>query len=496
MRVLNRQYYNYLFLTAADQLQLIGSGLVYTSCNLLNGMVNVMKNNISSLSDIYNLVVENYVREYNISASAKELWLDALEPISMEGNVVTLATDTDFKRNTINSIYLEKLEEQFTIVLGNPIKVEIIIKDDIPTTETKFNDIRNSRELTNKIDNIVHDNKVTYTFDNFIVGPSNNLAYAAAKAVSQKQHEKYNPLFIYGDSGLGKTHLLSAIQNEMTKNYPGINIIYISAETFTNEFLHSITANKTELFDEKYRNADALLIDDIQFIAGKEQTEEKFFHIFNELYKLNKAIVLTSDRPAKEIKSISDRLKTRFSSGLAADVRAPEYETRLAIIQRKADLLNFKIPDDVVDFIATKLKSNIRQIEGVVTKMNALYMVSQIKPTIVVAQNVIKDIVSDHQPIPITVDKIISEAAKIYNVDPDEIRSPKRNSPVSSARKVAIYVIQEITGLPYETIGQEFSGRDHSTVVYAIKNVKEMMAKDSNFRSVIEDLIKNIKANQ
>ena len=455
-----------------------------------------MKNNISSLSDIYNLVVENYVREYNISASAKELWLDALEPISMEGNVVTLATDTDFKRNTINSIYLEKLEEQFTIVLGNPIKVEIIIKDDIPTTETKFNDIRNSRELTNKIDNIVPDNKVTYTFDNFIVGPSNNLAYAAAKAVSQKQHEKYNPLFIYGDSGLGKTHLLSAIQNEMTKNYPGINIIYISAETFTNEFLHSITANKTELFDEKYRNADALLIDDIQFIAGKEQTEEKFFHIFNELYKLNKAIVLTSDRPAKEIKSISDRLKTRFSSGLAADVRAPEYETRLAIIQRKADLLNFKIPDDVVDFIATKLKSKIRQIEGVVTKMNALYMVSQIKPTIVVAQNVIKDIVSDHQPIPITVDKIISEAAKIYNVDPDEIRSPKRNSPVSSARKVAIYVIQEITGLPYETIGQEFSGRDHSTVVYAIKNVKEMMAKDSNFRSVIEDLIKNIKANQ
>ena len=459
-------------------------------------MVNVMKNNISSLSDIYNLVVENYVREYNISASAKELWLDALEPISMEGNVVTLATDTDFKRNTINSIYLEKLEEQFTIVLGNPIKVEIIIKDDIPTTETKFNDIRNSRELTNKIDNIVHDNKVTYTFDNFIVGPSNNLAYAAAKAVSQKQHEKYNPLFIYGDSGLGKTHLLSAIQNEMTKNYPGINIIYISAETFTNEFLHSITANKTELFDEKYRNADALLIDDIQFIAGKEQTEEKFFHIFNELYKLNKAIVLTSDRPAKEIKSISDRLKTRFSSGLAADVRAPEYETRLAIIQRKADLLNFKIPDDVVDFIATKLKSNIRQIEGVVTKMNALYMVSQIKPTIVVAQKVIMDIVSDHQPIPITVDKIISEAAKIYNVDPDEIRSPKRNSPVSSARKVAIYVIQEITGLPYETIGQEFSGRDHSTVVYAIQTVKEMMAKDSNFRSVIEDLIKNIKANQ
>lgn len=451
---------------------------------------------ISSLSDIYNLVVENYVREYKTSTSARELWLDSIEPIEMKGNVVVLATESEFKRNTLSQIYLDKLEEQFSIVLGNPVKIELIVKNDMETTETKFNNIKNSEELSNQIDNIVHDNKVTYTFDNFIVGPSNNLAFAAAKAVSQKQHEKYNPLFIYGDSGLGKTHLLSAIQNEMTKNYPGINIIYISAETFTNEFLHSITANNTEMFDEKYRKADALLIDDIQFIAGKEQTEEKFFHIFNELYKLNKAIVLTSDRPAKEIKSISDRLKTRFSSGLAADVRAPEYETRLAIIQRKAEILNFKIPEDVVDFIATKLKSNIRQIEGVVTKMNALYMVSQIKPTIVVAQNVIKDIVSDHQPIPITVDKIITESAKIFNVDPDEIRSPKRNSQVSAARKVAIYVIQEITGLPYETIGQEFSGRDHSTVVYAIKNVKETMAKDSNFRSVVEDLIKNIKANQ
>lgn len=451
---------------------------------------------ISSLSDIYNLVVENYVREYKTSESARELWLDSIEPIEMKGNVVVLATESEFKRNTLSQIYLDKLEEQFSIVLGNPVKIELIIKSDMETTETKFNNIKNSEELTNQIDSMVYDNKVTYTFDNFIVGPSNNLAFAAAKAVSQKQHEKYNPLFIYGDSGLGKTHLLSAIQNEMTKKYTGINIIYISAETFTNEFLHSITANNVEMFDEKYRKADALLIDDIQFIAGKEQTEEKFFHIFNELYKQNKAIVLTSDRPAKEIKSISDRLKTRFSSGLAADVRAPEYETRLAIIQRKAEILNFKIPEDVVDFIATKLKSNIRQIEGVVTKMNALYMVSQIKPTIVVAQNVIKDIVSDHQPIPITVDKIISEAAKIYNVDPDEIRSPKRNSPVSSARKVAIYVIQEITGLPYETIGQEFSGRDHSTVVYAIKNVKETMEKDSNFKSVIEDLIKNIKANQ
>lgn len=451
---------------------------------------------LSSLSDIYNLVIENCVKEYGISASARELWLDPLVPVEIKENKVILATDIEFKRDTLNSLYLTKLESQFANILGFPINVEIIVSSDKPTTVSKFDTIKNDETISTQIENIVNDNKVTYTFDNFIVGPSNNLAFAAAKAVSQKQHEKYNPLFIYGDSGLGKTHLLSAIQNEMEKNYPGINIIYISAETFTNEFLHSISSNTTDQFNDKYRSADALLIDDIQFIAGKEQTEEKFFHIFNELYKLNKAIVLTSDRPAKEIKSISDRLKTRFSSGLAADVRAPEYETRLAIIQRKAEILNFKIPDDVVDFIATKLKSNIRQIEGVVTKMNALYMVSKMKPTIVVAQNVIKDIVSDHQPIPITVDKIISEVAKIYNVQPDEMRSPKRSSNISNARKIAIYVIQDITGLPYETIGQEFGGRDHSTVVYAIKNVKESMERDSSYRSVIEDLIKNIKANQ
>lgn len=455
-----------------------------------------MMDSLSSLSDIYNLVIDNCVKEYGISESARELWLDSLNPIEMKGNKVILATDLEFKRDTLNNLYTSKLEEQFTHILGFPINIEIIVNGDTPTVASKFDNIKNDENISNKIENMVNDNKITYTFDNFIVGPSNNLAFAAAKAVSQKQHEKYNPLFIYGDSGLGKTHLLSAIQNEMKKNYPGINIIYISAETFTNEFLHSISSNSTEHFDEKYRSADALLIDDIQFIAGKEQTEEKFFHIFNELYKLNKAIVLTSDRPAKEIKSISDRLKTRFSSGLAADVRAPEYETRLAIIQRKAELLNFKIPDDVVDFIATKLKSNIRQIEGVVTKMNALYMVSNMKPTIVVAQNVIKDIVSDHQPLPITVDKIINEVAEIYNVHPDEMRSPKRSSNISAARKVAIYVIQDITGMPYENIGKEFGGRDHSTVVYAIKNVKETMERDSSTRSLIEDLIKNIKANQ
>lgn len=449
---------------------------------------------LNSLSDIYKCVVENCVKEYDLSDTARDIWLDSLEPVKIEGNTFVLATDIEFKRDTLNSLYVPYIEEQLKNILGVPMKAEIIVDNNAAGNKPSISKLINAEPVADTIGSI--NNKITYTFDNFIVGPSNNLAFVAAKAVAKKQHDKFNPLFIYGDSGLGKTHLLSAIQFEMQNSFPGINIIYIPAETFTNEFLHSISANNVEEFDEKYRSTDALLIDDIQFIAGKDQTEEKFFHIFNELYNQNKVIVLTSDRPAKEIKSISDRLRTRFSSGLIADVKPPEYETRIAIIQRKAELLNFNIGDEVIDYIATKLKSNIRQIEGVVTKLNALYMVSQMKPTITVAQNVIKDIVTEHQPIPVTIDKIINEVGKIYNIDPDDMRSLRRTANISQARKVAIYVIQDVTGMPYEAIGQEFNGRDHSTVVYAIKSVKEEMERDSSFKSVIEDIIKNIKTNQ
>lgn len=453
-------------------------------------------NSMSSLSDIYKLVVENCVKANNFSDTAREIWLDSLTPVKMdtEKSVFVLSTESEFKLGTLNSYYVPIIENELKKVLGFSLKVEIEVNEDAGDNKQSISRLIDAAPVNNTVESI--NNKVTYTFDNFIVGPSNNLAFVAAKAVSKKQHEKFNPLFIYGESGLGKTHLLSAIQFEMKKNFPGINIIYIPAETFTNEFLHSISVNKVEDFDKKYRSADALLIDDIQFIAGKEQTEEKFFHIFNELYNQNKVIVLTSDRPAKEIKSISDRLRTRFSKGLIADVKPPEYETRLAIIQQKANLLNFSIGEEVIDYIATKLKSNIRQIEGVVTKLNALYMVSQMKPTINVAQNVIKEIVTDHQPIPVTIDKIINEVGKIYNIDPDEMRSQRRTANISQARKVAIYIIQEVTGLSYETIGQEFNGRDHSTVVYAIKSVKEEMERDSNFRSIVEDITKNVKTNQ
>ena len=280
---------------------------------------------------------------------------------------------------------------------------------------------------------------------------SNNLAFAAAKAVSQKQHEKYNPLFIYGDSGLGKTHLLSAIQNEMEKKYPGINIIYISAETFTNEFLHSITANTTELFDEKYRNADALLIDDIQFIAGKEQTEEKFFHIFNELYKLNKAIVLTSDRPAKEIKSISDRLKTRFEWGLIADITLPDYETRMAILHKKEEMDGYDINEEVIKYIANNIKSNIRELEGAINKVMAFAKLEKKEVTLDLAEQALKDIISPDEKKVITPDYIISMVAEHFDVTVDDLCGNKRNSKIVTPRQIAMYLCREIISTPLKS---------------------------------------------
>lgn len=446
--------------------------------------------NQDSLCQIYNQTLEIAMKRFNISESAASLWLNKITPVRIEMddkmNTVYFTTEQSFIRDTVISLYKLKIEEAFQEALSIPVTIEISVTDNNNSGAPAEKEIRNTVEQVSD----------SYTFETFIVGPSNNLAVAAAKAVATGHHQQYNPLFIYGNSGLGKTHLLSAIQHQMKKDNPDIKIIYTPAEKFTNEFLHSITNGTVAKFDEEYRSADALLIDDIQFIAGKDQTEEKFFHIFNELYNQNKVIVLTADRPAKEIPSIPERLKSRFTSGLIVDVKPPEYETCLLIVKRKAELFNFKIPDDVIDFIANKVRTNIRQIEGVVTKLHALYEMNGITPTISSAQNIIHDIAAEHQPTPITVEKIIAEVGKIYTVTPEEMRSLNRSANISNARKVAIYVIQNVTGLSYEAIGKEFNGRDHSTVVYAINNVKEKMEKDSSFRSVVEDLIKNSKANR
>ena len=336
-----------------------------------------------------------------------------------------------------------------------------------------------------------------YTFDTFVVGNNNRFAHSASLAVAESPGEAYNPLYIYGGPGLGKTHLMHSIGHFIIDQNPDTKVLYVTSEEFTNEVIESIrNGNSSAMtkFRDKYRTVDVLMIDDIQFIIGKESTQEEFFHTFNSLHDAHKQIVIASDRPAKEIKSLEERLRTRFEWGLTADVQPPDFETRVAIVKRKAELLHLDLPEDVAEFIANHLKNNIRQLEGAVKKLNAYYMLEGIQPVISVAQNAIKDILNETQPVPVTIEKIVGEVSRTFNVSPADIRGTKRNANVASARRVAIYILREVTGMSMEEIGREFSGRDHSTIVYSLKTMERDMKNDQHLRETVSDIIKNVKA--
>ena len=448
-------------------------------------------------------LVKAYVKD-QVSDVAYNCWITFIEPVKFENGTAIIYIKTAFQRDVLTKQYLDKLSNGFESVLGFPVDVVIATEDDVSTYLKPGEYPENYSKLYSKapapspadtaepaLDS--DGGNYEYTFDTFIVGPSNNFAYAACKAITSQQPGSYNPLFIYGPSGLGKTHLLMAISNEVHKQTPEKNIISVSSETFTNELIAAIPRQTLPEFRNKYRKADVLLIDDVQFIAGKESTQEEFFHTFNELYQDGKQIVLTSDRPPKDIKTLEDRLKSRFEWGLLTDISPPDFETRIAIINRKADLLQFSVPADVAEFIANRLKTNIRQLEGAVKKMKANQLLLGAPPTISMAQTVIKEILNDNQPVPVTVERIIEEVAKTYSVTAEDIRSQKRSAQISVARKVAMYIVRDVTQMSMSPIGEEFGGRDHSTVVYALKQVEKKIEQDPRQKAIIEDIIKNIK---
>ena len=379
---------------------------------------------------------------------------------------------------------MDLLNEAIEATMGFQVEIEII-------TETSKKEEK--EQLVT--DSTTSYNNYELSFDNFIVGSSNKFAYAAAQAVATTPGQAYNPLFIYGNSGLGKTHLLNAICLEIKKNNPSSKIIYTRGEDFTNELVQSLERKTMPAFHDKYRTADILLVDDIQFIAGKTQTQEEFFHTFNALTQENKQIVLTSDRPPKEIALLEDRIKTRFEWGLLADIQPPDIETRMAIIKNKAEHLNFELPDDVVQYIAEKIKNNVRQLEGAVKKLNALCTISGHDPSIILAQKAIKDILSDNQPIPVTIDKILNEVARTYGTSVDNILSDKRNANISKARQAAMYIVREVTSLSMENIGEKFGGKHHSTVIYNIKECEKEMETNPSVKATIQGIINNVRDN-
>lgn len=433
---------------------------------------------MDSFQDLFDLACQ-YCRQH-LSEVAYNLWIRDIEPKNFDGSVASLYVTSQFKKNILEEKYLPLLREAFSAVVGFDIDVRLLSPEDCGG-ESKAPPQEETGEYA-------------YTFDTFIVGPSNKFAHAASWAVATNPANSYNPLFIYGGSGLGKTHLINAVCEEIRENHPAFTILYVKGEEFTNELITAIRNGTTQQFHEKYRQADVLAVDDVQFIAGKESTQEEFFHTFNELYQGSKQIILTSDRPPKEIKTLEDRLRTRFEWGLLADIQPPDYETRIAIIHRKAELIHINIPDDVAEYIANRLKNNIRQLEGVVNRLKAFQQLIGSPPSILTAQSAIKDILNDHQPIPMTVERIVTEVARTYAVSGEDIRSGKRSSTISTARQVAMYIVREVTQMPMSAIGEEFGNRDHSTVVYATKQVEKRMEKDSHYRETVEDIIKNIRA--
>ena len=470
---------------------------------------------MDSFSEVFNLVKERC--KTMMSDTAYTCWIKPIQPIELNEDTVYLYVPNSFQKSLLERQYDAKLKDCFKEVLGFDVNIVIQTEGDTPQTpkqpaapavstpaaepakpEQKAAESDSVKKEGNE-ENLrgdFNDGNYDYTFETFIVGPSNDFTYAACKAVAQNTDNSYNPLFIHGPSGLGKTHLLCAIRHEILKNHPNTKIIYTNCETFTNEMISSI-GNKTKMdqFHNKYRTADVLLIDDIQFLAGKESTQEEFFHTFNELHQAGKQIVLTSDRPPKDIATLSARLQSRFESGLITDVSLPNFETRLAIIKRKAELLNITIPNDVAEYIANKLRNNIRQLEGVVKKIKAYKLLTGSNPSIGVAQNAIKEILNDNQPVPVTVERIVEEVSKTYSVSADDIRSYKKTANISIARQIAIYVIREITQMSQEAIGAEFNGRNHATIAYTIKKMEEILEKDPKTKAVVNDIIKNIRNN-
>ena len=440
---------------------------------------------METIKEVWSGILDYLHNLDDISEVAYNVWITCIEPRTIEDGEVVVFVHTNFQKKIVSEHYADKLKDAFENVLGIPLGLKIVSGEDLEKTTAAAPPPASGNLFDGSTDQ-------DYSFENFVVGSSNKFAHAASQAVASKPAGYYNPLFIYGGSGLGKTHLLYAICNEIRKNSPAANILFTKGEYMANELIEAIQKGQTMEFRAKYRQVDVLLIDDIQFISGKVSTQEEFFHTFDALHQANKQIVLTSDRPPREIATLEERLRTRFEMGLLADIQPPDFETRIAIIRRKAQLLDIPITDDIAEYIAGQLKSNVRQLEGAVKCMRAQYLLAGEQPTLVTAQNAIRDIRNDSQPVPITVERIINEVARTMTVTPEDIRSTKRSAPISQARQVAAYVVRSITGLPMKAIGEEFGTRDHSTIVYAIQKVESRMAKDSSFKGMVGDIIKNI----
>ena len=446
---------------------------------------------MDNIIELWNAVLQELAG--NVSNAVFSTWIKDLIPIDFDGDCVTVQASSDFKKNIIDNKFLNEIKNACEAVIGFPINVNVTVFETAvskPKSGTAENQNNNNHIYS---ESGLDSSKFEHTFSNFIVGSTNQFAYVAAVAVTNNPGSVHNPLFIYGESGLGKTHLLKAIMNELKSRNPSMNIIFTSGENFLNEMLNHMAEHKMSDFHKKYRNTDILLMDDIQFIGKTTVAQEEFFYTFDALINQGKQIVFTSDRPPKDIPTLEDRLRSRFVQGLLADIQPPMLETRMTIIRRKAEAYNMQIDDDVVEFIAERLKNNVRQIEGVVNRLYAIFSIDGTPPTIGAANDIIKDIIYYAQPTEVTINNIIDKVAKVFGVSPEDIRSEKKKSEIANARQAAMYIMREVTNLTYEEIGAQFGGKKHSTVIYSIESCESKMEDNPSLKNNIYDIMKSIK---
>lgn len=435
-----------------------------------------------SAENLYEKVVD--IIKEQIPQVAFTSWFGPVEPYRLENEILYLRVPLDYTKEMVEKKYSDLLRSsiiQASNGLINNYEILIIEKKGVPSVLDNFN-YREDSTLNKR-----------YTFENFIIGESNRFAHAASIAVSENPAESYNPLFIYGGVGLGKTHLLHAIGNKIKQNNDDAKVLYITSETFTNEFIDAIKTGQNNSFRDKFRNIDILMVDDIQFIGGKERSQEEFFHTFNHLYHNNKQIILSSDRPPKDIRTLEERLRTRFEAGLICDINAPDLETRIAILKKKTEEEDIIIPEEIILFLASKIKSNIRELEGIFTRLVAMTRLSKKDVTREIAEEVIKVIVSDSKKNRPGIETVMIETAGYFNIEPTLLKSQSRKKEIVKARQVAMFIARIVLEMSLPKIGEEFGGRDHSTVMHSVDKITKERETDLYIDNIIKEITNTLK---
>jgi chromosomal replication initiator protein len=446
---------------------------------------------LNDLNSVWKSILDEIKSVINLPTF--KTWFEPIKPVYYKKNILTVSVNSHFAKEWIESRHMGVLMDAVRKVLDPLVKLKIIVEAGI-STKTENHDSVSIKKESNKVSSQLVNFNPKYSFDTFIVGSGNRFAYSATLAVSEKPGKAYNPLFIYGGVGLGKTHLLHAIGQYVLNLYPSMVVKYVSAEKFLNDFINALRYKNIIAFKESYRNNDILLVDDIQFLEEKEASQEEFFHTFNALHGTNRQMVLSSDRPPKDLSTLEERLRSRFEWGLVTDIQPPDLETRTAILKKYCERENLIVEDNIINLIAEKISSNIRELEGAITRVVAFSSITGAQPDLDMAKNVLKDLLPTDIDYKINSQKIIKEVSKYFSLPINTLISSKRNQYIAHARQIAMYLCRELTNDSLPAIGKFFSNRDHTTVLYAISRINDKISKESEIYKQVQELTNKIKS--